>query len=81
MLTAGCILKPNKKEKRSDDMDRYTKQDVIDLVRENDVQFIRLQFSDVFGTLKNVAITADSWKKHWIISVCLTDLPWTVLCG
>ena len=75
MLTAGCILKPNKKEKRSDDMDRYTKQDVIDLVRENDVQFIRLQFSDVFGTPQ------DSWKKHWIISVCLTDLPWTVLCG
>ena len=32
-------------------MDRYTKQDIIDLVRENDVQFIRLQFSDVFGTL------------------------------
>ena len=25
-------------------MGRYTKQDVIDLVRENDVEFIRLQF-------------------------------------
>ena len=31
-----------KKEKRSDDMDRYTKQDVIDLVRENDVQWMVL---------------------------------------
>ena len=39
-------------------MGRYTKQDVIDLVRENDVEFIRLQFSDLFGTMKNVAITA-----------------------
>ncbi|MDD3745211.1 MAG: type I glutamate--ammonia ligase [Anaerostipes sp.] len=44
-------------------MDRYTKQDVIDLVRENDVKFIRLQFSDVFGTLKNVAITSTQLEK------------------
>ena len=28
-------------------MGRYTKQDVIDLVRENDVEFIRLQFLDL----------------------------------
>ncbi len=33
-------------------MGRYTKQDVIDLVRENDVEFIRLQFSDLFGTMR-----------------------------
>ena len=43
-------------------MGRYTKQDVIDLVRENDVEFIRLQFSDLFGTMKNVAITARQLK-------------------
>ena len=61
-------------------MDRYTKQDVIDLIRENDVQFIRLQFSDVFGTLKMWRSPQDSWKKHWIISVCLTDLPW-IICA
>ena len=44
-------------------MGRYTKQDVIDLVRENDVEFIRLQFSDLFGTMKNVAITARQLEK------------------
>lgn len=37
---------------------RYTKQDILRLVEENDVEFIRLQFTDAFGTLKNVAITA-----------------------
>ena len=36
-------------------MKKYTKQDIMQLVEENDVQFIRLQFTDVFGALKNVA--------------------------
>ena len=39
-------------------MSRYTKQDIIDMIQDNDVEFIRLQFTDIFGTLKNVAITA-----------------------
>ena len=30
----------------------YTKEDVIRLVQEEDVEFIRLQFTDIFGTLK-----------------------------
>lgn len=37
-------------------MRKYTKQDILELVEENNVQFIRLQFSDVFGMLKNIAI-------------------------
>lgn len=39
-------------------MDRYTKQDIIRLVEEEDVRFIRLQFTDIFGMLKNIAITS-----------------------
>lgn len=41
------------------DMDGITKNDVIGLAKELDVKFIRLQFTDIFGTLKNVAITVD----------------------
>lgn len=37
---------------------RFTDKDVLKMVEDNDVQFIRLQFTDVFGILKNVAITA-----------------------
>ncbi|MBC7766127.1 MAG: type I glutamate--ammonia ligase [Hyphomonadaceae bacterium] len=44
-------------------MNKYTKQDIIEMVEENDVKFIRLQFTDIFGTLKNVAITASQLEK------------------
>ena len=37
-------------------MSRYTKEDIFRIVEEEDVEFIRLQFTDIFGTLKNVAI-------------------------
>lgn len=40
-----------------------TKQDIIKEVKENDVNFIRLQFTDIFGMLKNVAITASQLEK------------------
>ncbi len=39
-------------------MSKYTKQDIIQMVEDEDVEFIRLQFTDMFGTLKNVAITS-----------------------
>lgn len=42
---------------------RYTNTDILKLVEENDVKFIRLQFTDVFGMLKNVAITSRHLAK------------------
>ncbi len=44
-------------------MAHYTKQDIIRLVEEEDVGFIRLQFVDSFGTLKNVAMTSDHLER------------------
>ncbi|MDI9215532.1 type I glutamate--ammonia ligase [Clostridium tertium] len=38
-------------------MTKYSKADIKKLVEENGVKFIRLQFTDIFGFLKNVAIT------------------------
>ncbi len=37
---------------------RYTKEEILRIVEEEDVSFVRLQFVDVFGKLKNVAVTA-----------------------
>ena len=37
----------------------YTKEDVFHMVREEDVQFIRMQFTDIFGQLKNVAVRSE----------------------
>ncbi len=36
---------------------KKSKEDILKLVEENDVKFIRLQFIDIFGMGKNVAIT------------------------
>lgn len=34
-----------------------TKQEILQMIEEEDVEFIRLQFTDVLGNLKNIAIT------------------------
>ncbi|MGI6569832.1 MAG: type I glutamate--ammonia ligase [Caldicoprobacterales bacterium] len=44
-------------------MAKYTKEDILRLCREEEVQFVRLQFTDIFGTLKNVAITVRQLEK------------------
>ena len=41
----------------------YTKEDIIRIVKEEDIEFIRMQFTDIFGQLKNVAITASQIEK------------------
>ncbi len=51
---------------------RYMKQDVLRLVQEEDVEFIRLQFTDMFGTLKNVAITSSQLEKA-LDNQCMFD--------
>lgn len=37
-------------------MREYSRADILKLVEEEDVEFIRLQFIDMFGVLKNIAI-------------------------
>ena len=44
-------------------MGKYTKEDIIRLVEEQDIQFIRMQFTDIFGQLKNVAISASQIQR------------------
>ena len=44
-------------------MSKYSKDDIIRMVEEEDVEFIRLQFTDIFGMLKNVAITSSQLGK------------------
>jgi len=40
-----------------------SKEDVLKLAKENDVKFIRLQFTDILGIVKNVAITVEQLGK------------------
>ena len=50
-------------------MSKYTKEDIIRIVEEEDIEFIRLQFTDIFGTLKNVAITSSQLEKA--LDICM----------
>ena len=40
-----------------------TREEILQMVENEDVEFIRLQFTDMFGTLKNVAVTATDRKS------------------
>lgn len=53
-------------------MSKYTKEDVMKLVEDEDVEFIRLQFTDMFGTLKNIAITSSQLEKA-LDNKCMFD--------
>lgn len=39
-------------------MGNYTREEVLQMAEEEDVEFVRLQFTDMFGVLKNIAVTA-----------------------
>ena len=53
-------------------MNQYSKEDIIRIVEEEDIEFIRLQFTDIFGNLKNVAITSSQLEKA-LDNKCMFD--------
>lgn len=53
-------------------MPKYNKENILKIVKEQDVKFIRLQFTDIFGMLKNVAITAEQLEKA-LDNKCMFD--------
>ena len=42
---------------------KYSKDEVIEYTREEDVKFIRLSFCDVFGRQKNISIMPDELPR------------------
>lgn len=50
----------------------YTREDIVRIVEEENVEFIRLQFTDIFGHLKNVAITSSQLTKA-LNNQCMFD--------
>lgn len=53
-------------------MRNFTRKDILRLVDEEDVGFIRLQFTDIYGTLKNVAITTGQLERA-LNNECMFD--------
>ena len=48
---------------------RYTSEEVLEYIREEDVKFIRLAFCDVFGRQRNIAVMADELKRAFDIGI------------
>ncbi|MCH1623692.1 type I glutamate--ammonia ligase [Fredinandcohnia quinoae] len=44
-------------------MSRFTKEDIFRLAKEENVKYIRLQFTDILGTIKNVEIPISQLEK------------------
>ena len=40
-----------------------TKEQILDMIVEEDIEFIRLQFTDMFGNLRNIAVTASQAER------------------
>ena len=51
---------------------KYTKEDIFRIVEEEDVAFIRLQFCDIFGVPKNIAIAASQLESA-LNNECMFD--------
>ncbi|KQL54543.1 glutamine synthetase [Heyndrickxia shackletonii] len=44
-------------------MSRYSREDIVRIAKEENVKFIRLQFTDILGTIKNVEIPVNQLGK------------------
>ena len=53
-------------------MGNYTREEVLQMAEDEDVEFIRLQFTDMFGILKNIAITARELPRA-LNNECVVD--------
>lgn len=49
-----------------------TKQDILNLIEEEDVRFIRLQFTDILGHMRNMAITSSNVEEA-LDNKCMFD--------
>ena len=48
-------------------MTTYSKEQIVQMVEKENVRFIRLQFTDLFGAIKNVEIPVSQLEKALII--------------
>ena len=54
-------------------MEQYSREEILNIVEEEDVEFIRLQFTDMFGTMKNIAIPAGRKLPKAMDDRCIID--------
>ena len=53
-------------------MKKYSKEDILNIIHEKNIEFIRLQFTDIFGKPKNIAISSSQIDKA-LNNECMFD--------
>ena len=53
-------------------MNNYTKAEILKIAKEKEVRFVRLQFTDILGSIKNVAISVSQLEKA-LDNQCMFD--------
>lgn len=53
-------------------MSNYTKAEILKIAKEKEVRFVRLQFTDILGSIKNVAISVSQLEKA-LDNQCMFD--------
>ena len=53
-------------------MAKYTKESILKEAKENNVEFVRLQFTDLFGIMKNIAMPVSQLEKA-LNNECMFD--------
>ena len=53
-------------------MNNYTKAEILKIAKEKEVRFVRLQFTDILGSIKNVAISVSQLEKS-LDNQCMFD--------
>ena len=59
-------------------MGNYTREEILQMAEEEDVEFVRLQFTDMFGVIKNIAVTSRELPRA-LDNKCTVD--WTLIAG
>lgn len=50
---------------------KFTPAEIMQYVKEEDIQFIRLAFCDIFGKQKNTAIMASELKRAFEVGIAI----------
>ena len=50
---------------------KYTKEEIMQFVKEEDVKFIRLAFCDVFGKQKNISLMPDELSRAFDFGIAI----------
>ena len=66
-----CVMQYAFAKKKAGDVVKYTPEEVMQFVQEEDVKFIRLAFCDVYGKQHNVAIMPSELKRAFEFGIAI----------